>query len=127
MSNPAVRKVWAAYAGIVTFAVVVGELSNLARGAPVTWGALANWVITLVLLIGTWGYALRRTIATEVYWRRVFWILLVANGLMLLRVALASTVALALVAALMVLLVPAYLAVYLYAFRSPELWRAGAN
>ncbi len=127
MRTPAVRKGWAVYSGMLTLAIVLGELSNLGRGAPVTWATLANWVITLVLLIAAWGYALQRPIATERYWRRAFWILIVVNGLMLLRVALASTVALTLVMMLMVLLVPAYLAAYLYAFRSPGLWRSDPN
>lgn len=122
MHAPPVRKVWTTYAALLTLAVIMGELSNLVRGEPITWLMLANWVVTLVLLTATWGYALRRPIATEQYWRRVFWILLLATALMLLRVALASTVALVLVLALMLLLVPAYVAAYRYAFHSPQLW-----
>jgi hypothetical protein len=123
MRVPAIRKAWTTYAAVLTFAVIAGEFSNLVRGEPITWLMLANWVVTLVLLTATWGYALRRPIATEQYWRRVFWILLLATALMLIRVALASTVALVLVLALMALLVPAYVAAHLYAFRSSELWR----
>ena len=123
MRAPRLSKVWTAYAGLLTFAVIAGELSNLVRGEPITWLMLANWVVTLALLTATWGYALRRPIATEQYWRRVFWILLLATALMLLRVALASTVALVLVLGLMLLVVPAYVAAYRYAFRSPQLWR----
>jgi hypothetical protein len=123
MPASVVRKAWVVYAGVLTFAVTVGELSNLAHGVPVTWLTLANWVVTLVLLAAAWGYALQRPIATEQYWRRVFWILLFVNALMLLRVALVSTVALIRVLMLMLLLVPAYVAAYRYAFRSSRLWR----
>jgi hypothetical protein len=126
MRTSAIRKAWATYAAVLTFAVIAGEFSNLVRGEPITWLMLANWVVTLVLLTATWGYALRRPIATEQYWRRVFWILLLATALMLVRVALASTVALVLVLALMLLLVPAYVAAHRYAFRSSELWRGSS-
>jgi drug/metabolite transporter (DMT)-like permease len=51
-----------------------------------------------------------------------FWILLFASSLMLLRVAIASATALILVLVFMALLVPAYVAAYLYAYRSPHLW-----
>jgi hypothetical protein len=122
----AARKAWLAYAGILTFAVVVGELSNLARGRAITMLTAANWAVTLALLAATWGYALQRPVATPLYWRRVFWILLFASSLMLLRVALASASALVVVLAFMVLLVPAYVAAYLYAFRSARLWEPEA-
>jgi hypothetical protein len=52
----------------------------------------------------------------------VFWILLVATALMLVRVAAASTTALVLVLGFMVALLPAYVAAFRYGFRSPHLW-----
>jgi hypothetical protein len=52
----------------------------------------------------------------------VFWILLIASALMLVRVAAASTTALVLVMGFMVVLLPAYFAAYRYGFRSPHLW-----
>jgi hypothetical protein len=119
------RKGWVVYTGVLTFCIVFGELSSLARGAPFTGFTLVNWVVTLVLLLAAWGYALQRAIANERYWRTAFTILLLVNGLMLLKVALASTFALTVVLALMLLLLPAYFAAYRYAFRSPQLWRSG--
>ncbi|NJD32438.1 MAG: hypothetical protein FIB04_11185 [Gammaproteobacteria bacterium] len=116
------RKGWVAYMGVLTFCIVFGELSNLARGAPFTLFTLAGWMVTLVLLVAAWGYALQRPIANERYWRTMFWLLLLVNALMLAKVALASTLALELVLGLMLLLVPAYVAAYRYAFRSPQLW-----
>jgi hypothetical protein len=82
----------------------------------------ANWVVTLALLTATWGYAMQRAIGNATYWRRVFWILLVATALMLVRVAVASTTALVLVLGFMVMLLPAYVAAFRYGFRSPHLW-----
>ena len=42
--------------------MVAGEVQKLAQGTPVDFRALANWVITGVLLASLWGYALRRRI-----------------------------------------------------------------
>ena len=67
--------------------------------------------------------AMQRPVGNELYWRRVFWILVVATGLMLLRVALVSPRALVPVAGYMVVLVPAYVAAWRYAYRSVQLWR----
>jgi hypothetical protein len=116
------RKGWVAYAGVLTIATLLGELSNLLRGEAIKALMVTNWIVTLALLVATWGYALQRPVATQLYWRRVFWILLFASSLMLLRVAIASATALILVLVFMALLVPAYVAAYLYAYRSPHLW-----
>jgi hypothetical protein len=109
---------------LLTTAVVIGEFGNVLRGEPVTWLMAANWIVTLALLTATWGYAMQRPIGNATYWRRVFWILLVASALMLVRVAAASTTALILVLAFMVVLLPAYVAAFRYGYRSPHLWLA---
>lgn len=123
MTPPRAKKAWLIYAGLLTVAVLIGELSNFLRGEPLSWLTAANWVVTLALLTATWGYALQRPIGNARYWRRAFWILLAASALMLLRVALVSAIALVIVLGFMAVLVPAYVAVYRYAFRSSQLWR----
>lgn len=122
MAGPRFPWAWIGYAAVLTAAVVVGEFGNVLRGEPVTWLMAANWVVTLALLTATWGYAMQRPIGNATYWRRVFWILLVATALMLVRVAAASTTALVLVLGFMVALLPAYVAAFRYGFRSPHLW-----
>ena len=122
MAGPRFPWAWIAYAAVLTAAVVIGEFGNVLRGEPVTWLMAANWVVTLALLTATWGYAMQRAIGNATYWRRVFWILLVATALMLVRVAAASTTALVLVLGFMVALLPAYIAAFRYGFRSPHLW-----
>ena len=117
------KKAWLVYAGLLTVAVLIGELSNFLRGEPLSWLTVANWVVTLALLTATWGYALQRPIGNARYWRRTFWILLAVSALMLLRVALVSATALVIVLGFMAVLVPAYLAAYRYAFRSSHLWQ----
>jgi hypothetical protein len=124
MTGPRFRWAWISYAALLTAAVVIGEFGNILRGEPVTWLMAANWVVTLALLTATWGYAMQRPIGSATYWRRVFWILLVATALMLVRVAAASTTALVLVLAFMVVLLPAYVAAFRYGYRSPHLWLA---
>jgi hypothetical protein len=123
MTPPRAKKAWLVYAGLLTVAVLIGELSNLLRGEPLSWLTVANWVVTLALLTATWGYALQRPIGNARYWRRTFWILLAVSALMLLRVALVSATALVIVLGFMAVLVPAYVAVYRYAFRSSHLWQ----
>jgi len=120
------KKAWLVYAGLLTVAVLIGELSNFLRGEPLSWLTVANWVVTLALLTATWGYALQRPIGNARYWRRTFWILLAVSALMLLRVALVSATALVIVLGFMAVLVPAYVAAYRYAFRSSHLWQRRA-
>jgi hypothetical protein len=122
MARPRFPRAWIAYAALLTIAVVIGEFGNILRGEPVTWLMAANWAVTAALLTATWGYAMQRPIGNATYWCRVFWILLVASALMLVRVAAASTTALVLVMGFMVVLLPAYFAVFRYGFRSPHLW-----
>ncbi len=119
---PRFPRAWLAYAGLLTAATLWGEISNLVGDEPFSWLVLADWILTASLLTATWGYALQRPMGNAVYWRRVFWILVVASALMLLRVALSSTVAFVLVLILATALVPAYLAAFRYAYRSPQLW-----
>jgi len=123
MTPPRAKKAWLVYAGLLTVAVLIGELSNFLRGEPLSWLTVANWVVTLALLTATWGYALQRPIGNARYWRRTFWILLAVSALMLLRVALVSATALVIVLGFMAVLVPAYVAAYRYAFRSSHLWQ----
>ena len=123
MTSPRAKKAWLVYAGLLTVAVLIGELSNLLRGEPLSWLTVANWVVTLALLTATWGYALQRPIGNARYWRRTFWSLLAASALMLLRVALVSASALVIALGFMAVLVPAYVAAYRYAFRSSHLWQ----
>ena len=125
MAGPRFPRAWIAYAALLTIAVVIGEFGNILRGEPVTWLMAANWAVTAALLTATWGYAMQRPIGNETYWRRVFWILLVASALMLVRVAVASTTALVLVTGFMVVLLPAYFAAFRYGFCSPHLWHPG--
>ncbi len=123
MTPPRAKKAWLAYAGVLTAAVLIGELSNFLRGEPFSWLTVANWVVTLALLTATWGYALQRPIGNAPYWRRVFWILLAASALMLLRVALREPGRLRSGARLHGRAGPAYVAAYRYAFRSSHVWQ----
>lgn len=113
---------WLVYAGLLTTAVVVGEWFNIERGGGPDAVTLANWLLSATLLTALWCHALQRPLGTAGYWRIVFWIVLFANLLMLVPVLLGGgPIALA-TAALSLLVVPAYVAAYVYAYRSPELW-----
>lgn len=118
-----IRKGWTAYAALLTAAVVVGEATNLVQGS-LDARTPANWVLSAVLLIATWGYALRRPIGAHRYWGPAFWVVLIATGITLVPVLMAGPAAVMVVAALLPLLAPAFYAAYRYAYRSPELWPA---
>jgi len=118
-----IRKGWTAYAAVITAAVVVGEIANVAQGS-LDARTPANWVLSAVLLIATWGYALRRPIGAHRYWGPAFWVVLIATGITLVPVLMAGPAAVMVVAALLPLLAPAFYAAYRYAYRSPELWPA---
>jgi hypothetical protein len=113
---------WLVYAGLLTLAVLVGEWFNLHRGGGPDAVTLANWLLSATLLTALWCHALQRPLGTPGYWRIVFWILVVANLLMLVPVLLGGGSIALFTAALSLLVVPAYVAAYLYAYRSPALW-----
>ena len=117
-----IRKAWTAYAAALSAAIVIGEVTNLAGGGRIDPRTLANWVLTAVLLVATWGYALHRPLGPPHYWRPAFWVLVFATIVTIVPVALAGLNALVVVGALLPFVVPAFVATYLYAYRSPELW-----
>jgi len=117
-----VKKAWAAYAAVLTAAVVIGETANLAQGGTLDVRTFANWLVTGVLLVATWGYALQRPIGAQYYWRAACWVVLLATLATMVPAALAGPAALLVVAVLLPLVVPALVAGFLYAYRSPQVW-----
>lgn len=116
------RKGWTAYAALLTAAMVMGEAWNVEHGR-VDERTYANWVLTFVLLLATWGYALRRPIGARRYWGPAFWVLLAATAITIIPVAIAGRDGIIVVLLGMPVIAPAFYASYRYAFRSPELWR----
>jgi hypothetical protein len=113
---------WVLYAAVLTFAVIAGEVSNVTRTLEVGPITVASWALSAALLTALWGYGLQRPIGSERYWRLAFWLVLFANVVMLVPVLLAGGQVAMFTATLTLLIVPAYLAAYLYAYRSPRLW-----
>jgi len=105
-------------------AVVIGEVANLTQGGAVDARTFANWVVTGVLLLATWGYALQRPIGAQYYWRAASWVVLGATLVTVIPAALAGGAAVILVAVLLPVLVPAFVASFLYAYRSPRVWQS---
>jgi hypothetical protein len=122
-----IKRAWTAYAALLTAAVVIGEATNLAQGGTLDARTFANWVVTAVLLAATWGYALQRPIGAPYYWRAACWVVLGASLVTVIPAALAGPAAVIMVAVLLPLVVPAFIASFLYAYRSPQVWarRAG--
>jgi hypothetical protein len=112
---------------VLTFGVLAGEAANLSRGGEVTALTLGNWTLSAALLTALWGHALQRRIGNQGYWRVVFWLVLFANSVMLIPVLLGDRAVAMFTAALTLLIVPAYLAAYFYAYRSPGLWTNGGG
>jgi hypothetical protein len=113
---------WLLYSATLTFAVVAGEVSSVTRSLAVGAVTLANWVLSAALLTALWGYALQRPIGGERYWRATFWLVLFANVVMLVPVLLSGGTVALVTGGLTLLIIPAYLAAYLYAYRSPHVW-----
>jgi hypothetical protein len=127
MTRRSLKPGWTIYAALLTAFGLVGEIRNILSGAGIDPVTVANWVLTLVLLTATWGYALQRRFGAAGYWRAAFWIVLFATGVMLIPVALGSLEAMLFTAALLVLVVPAYVAAFRYAYRSHALWDAASR
>jgi hypothetical protein len=117
-----IRKAWTAYAAALSAAIVIGEATNLAGGGRVDPRTLGNWILTAVLLVATWGYALHKPLGPRHYWRPAFWVLLFATLVSIVPAALAGSSAMVVVGVLLPFVVPAFVAAYRYAYRSPELW-----
>jgi hypothetical protein len=114
------RTGWLVYAVALTLVVLAGELS---RGVRPDLIALASWLLTAALLVALWSYALRRPVGNERYWRAVFWIVSSATVLMLVPVLMAGGELARYTLALALPILPAFVAAYRYAYRSPEIWR----
>lgn len=110
---------WLAYASLLTVAVLGGEVSRWQAPDAV---AVASWVLSAALLTGVWCYALQRPLGSERYWRAVFWLLVVSTAFMLLPVLMRGGEVAVYTGVLTLLIVPAYLALYRYAYRSGGLW-----
>ena len=117
-----IKKAWTAYAALLTAAVVTGEAINLAQGGTLDVRTFANWFVTGVLLLATWGYALQRPIGAPYYWRAACWVVLGASLITIVPAVLAGPAAVLMVAVLLPLVVPAFVASFLYAYRSPHVW-----
>jgi len=121
LTSPRRRLGWLLYAAALTLAVLVGEVARDTRPDLV---ALASWLLTAALLAALWSYALRRRLGQEGYWRAVFWIVSFATVLMLVPVLMSGGELARYTLALTVPILPAFVAAYLYAYRSPEIWHA---
>lgn len=122
-----IRKAWALYAALLTAAVMIGEVANLVQGGTLDVRTFANWIVTGVLLLATWGYALQRRIGAQHYWQGACWVVLLASLVTVIPAVLAGGAALLMVAVLLPLVVPAFVASFLYAYRSPEVWSPAAT
>lgn len=120
MTLPRRRLGWLLYAAALTLAVLAGEW---ARGTRPDLVALASWTLTAALLVALWAYALRRRLGNEGYWRAVFWIVSFATALMLVPVLMTGGEVARYTLALTAPVVPAFVAAYRYAYRSPDIWR----
>jgi hypothetical protein len=119
-----IKKAWTAYAALLTLAVVAGEVANLRGGGTMDLRTLANWVVTAVLLIATWGYALQRRFGSQRYWSGACWFVLGASLITIVPAMLAGSTARIMVAVLLPLVLPALYAMFRYAYRSPQVWAA---
>jgi hypothetical protein len=118
---------WTVYTALLTLFVVVGEARNIKAGEALGPVLAANWILTLVLLVANWGYALQRRIGGPRYWRAAFWIVAFATAAMLVPVAFGTPEAIVFTLVLLALVVPAYVAAFRYAYRSPALWAASTQ
>jgi hypothetical protein len=125
--RPARKTGWLVYTALLTAFVILGEARNIAQAGLPTAVTLANWVLTATLLTATWCYGLQKPVGAAWYWRAAFWIVSLATMVMLVPVAQAGPEAIVFTAILLALVLPAYVAAFLYAHRSPQLWRASGE
>jgi predicted membrane channel-forming protein YqfA (hemolysin III family) len=113
---------WVVYAAALTVFELIGEVRNVAANHGPDAVAVANWILSAALLVALWGYALQKPIGAAAYWRVVFWIVLGATAIMLVPVAAGTLETMLFTAALLALVVPAFVAAFRYGHRSPRLW-----
>lgn len=123
---------WRIYFWILLAGFVVGIPAFVYLGTVQTADVI-DWLVSAVGMLGLFGYAYRRAIAARRFWAawlpfQVLWDLLVAFLLVPRALAYAfpeaepSTLVEDLAA--FAFLVPLYVALFLYSFRSRELWEA---
>lgn len=118
------KRGWVAYAALLTAAVIGGEF---ARGQRPDVVAVANWLLSAALLAALWGHALQRPLGNERYWRAVFWLVSVTSALLLVPVLMRGGAVAFVTAGLALPVVPAYVAAWTYAYRSPAVWAEPAG
>lgn len=116
------RRGWLAYAAALTGVVLLSEIADLAHGKPLSVETLANWLVTAALLLATWCYGLQKPLRTEGHWRLAFWVVVGITALELVRVVLAGPLGVYVAVVSLVLVAPAFVAAYRYAYRSSRLW-----
>ena len=121
-----IRRGWTVYAALLTAAIVAGEARNVSDGV-VDARSLANWVLTLVLLLATWGYALRRRIGAQRYWGPAFGVVSAATVISAIPAVIAGPDAIVAVLLILLLAAPAFYAAWRYAYRSPDIWSTGVS
>lgn len=124
MSQRKFKPGWIVYAALLTLCVIAGELS---RGEAPDAVAVASWLLSAALLVALWCHALQRPLGSERYWRAVFWLVSVTNALLLVPVLVQGGTIALYTAGLTLLVLPAYVAAWAYAFRSSSLWTESAT
>jgi len=100
---------------LLSAAIVIGEVTNVAGGGRVDPRTLANWVLTVVCWSQP-GVRAAQAARPRHYWRPAFWVLLFATLVTIVPAALAGRAAMIVVATLLAFVVPAFVATYRYAY-----------
>ena len=75
---------------IADFNAFRARMNDVILGAGIDFVTIADWVLSLVMLTATWGYALQRRFGAVAYWKSAFWIELFATAVMLIPVLLGT-------------------------------------
>ena len=119
---------WKIYAWFLAFLLAVGYGVLIWEGIEVR--DIVDMLISLVALIGVFGYAYKRKIISEDLWRVWFFVIIgwdIFYNLVLedfTEFSEFTTIEISIVIIIMlILIIPEYIALFLYGFRSEALWK----
>lgn len=122
MEEEKIRFAWWYYFWLMVVLTATGPLMGMED-----LGAWLEWALGIVGLVGLWGYLRRRPVGPRMFWRAYFGytiaiILYGASGFLEVKSELLGWF-FGIWVLLMALVFPCLLALWRYAFRSPDIWR----
>lgn len=118
------KKLWLAYAIFFIIVCVSGTIDTHTHGQPVTTLEIIEAVSELFMCVGVTLYALQKRLLSATAWKFVLWVIIAYSAVLAAyNTSKDGPSFLVALAIFTVPVIPAYVAMYRYAYMSPQVWR----